>query len=81
MSRTSLTNCLIVVVLFGWVGSLVIGWLDRTYKMPGTVELAMASVVGYLLGQRFLQSGGPTPPSGQQGTDSQTKRKRWYERR
>lgn len=53
--KTTITDVLLAVVIVAWTGSVVLNMYDRSFKIPGTVEAAMAAVVGYLLGSKFLK--------------------------
>lgn len=44
---------LIVVV---WITVVVVTIDDHTYQIPGTVQIAMAAVVSYLFGSRWLNN-------------------------
>jgi flagellar biosynthesis component FlhA len=55
VTRETITNYVIAVVVFLWAASVVAGMIDHSYQIPGTVQLAMAAVAAFLLSKRGME--------------------------
>jgi hypothetical protein len=68
--KITITDLFLMVVLLVWMTCVGLGMYDRSYKIPGTVELAMASAAGYLLGNKYLTRGGETKEDRQKTSEA-----------
>jgi hypothetical protein len=63
VSRDSVTNLVIGVVVVMWATSAVVGMLKPGYQIPGTLQLLMTAVASFLFGDKILtKAEKPTAP-------------------
>jgi hypothetical protein len=54
VTKDSITNWVMLVVVALWGASVVLEMFDRSYHVPGTVQLIMAATATYLFGKSAL---------------------------
>jgi hypothetical protein len=58
-------NLCVLVILFVWAGSYIVGWVNHDYSPPPALHWVMMALAGALFGSRMLKdgkNGGGGPP-------------------